>query len=375
MKKSPVVLLAATTLVAGSTLLSSPASAGGHPQPGAPRTIADGLLTPLKLAVSERGRVYVSQNFAGELTAIGRDGSKTAFASAPGEELGGVSERHGTVYWTTTGDASAKLFSQRPGGRPRQVADLYAYENSRNPDRGTTYGLRGLPQACASQFPADNPATYTGLVDSHPYATLPTRRTTYVADAGANAIFAVGRHGRVRTVATLPAVGTVVTAEALEAQGLPTCAAGYTYYFEFVPTDVDRGRDGSLYVTSLPGGPEDASLGARGSVFKVDPGSGRARKIAGGFVGAVDLALLPDGRIAVAELFGGEDGAGQVTLVRPRSSYRRTLDLGSPGAVEWKAGRRGGSLYVTTDTFTDGAPTPTAKIQVLSMGSHRKHRH
>ncbi|AWB90890.1 ScyD/ScyE family protein [Aeromicrobium chenweiae] len=375
MKRSPVALLGAAALVAGSALFSSPAAAGGHGQPGSPRTVADGLLTPLKLAVSQHGRMYVSQNFAGELTRILPNGTKTPVVTVPGEEVGGVSEHRGTVYWTTTGEGSAKVFAQRPGRGPQQIADLFAYESTRNPDARTTYGFRDLPQACAAQFPASSPASYTGIVESHPYATLPAGRRTLVADAAANAIFSVGPRGQVRTLATLPAVGTVATAEALQAQGMPACAAGHTYYFEFVPTDIERGRDGSLYVTSLPGGPEDASLGARGGVFKIDPRSGQARKVAGGFVGAVDLALLPDGRIAVAELFGGADGAGQVTMVRPRSSYRRTLDLASPAAVEWKGSRRHGSLYVTTDTFTGGEPAPVGKVQVLSFGSHRKHHH
>lgn len=389
MNRSPLVVLAAASLVAGGALASSPAVAGGTGQTGQPRTIAEGLLTPLKLAVTDHGKAYVSQNFAGELTKISRNGTKTTFASAPGEEVGGVEEHDGTVWWTTTGEGSAKLFSQSPGGEPQQLADLYEHESTENPDAGTTYGFRDLPQSCADQFSADNPASYTGIVDSHPYATLVTdqRHKTYIADAAANAILKVGRHGRVTTTALLPAVPTVATAEALKAQGLPECAAGHKYWFEFVPTDVEEGADGWLYVTSLPGGPEDDSLGARGAVYKVDPRSGHVKKVAGGFVGAVDLALLPDGTIAVAELFGGDEGQGQVTLVKGRSSHRRVLDLKSPAAVEWNDSasmRNGhgshrhaqkGGLYVTTDVFTNGEPAPVAKLQVVSVGTKRHHHH
>ena len=203
-----------------------------------------------------------------------------------------------------------------------------------------------------------------------------------MADAAANAIVSVRTNKRRATpkvVATLPAVGTRVTAEALTAQGLPTCAAGHTYYFEFVPTDVEKGGDGWLYVTSLPGGPEDASLGARGAVFKVNPHTGRVRHVAGGFVGAVNLALGPDGTIAVAELFGGENGAGQVTLVKPWTSRRETLPLTAPGAVEWVGSKRHSKLYVTTDAFVPGpqGPQPIGKLQVLTFSSkrHGSHRH
>ncbi|MFI5426114.1 ScyD/ScyE family protein [Aeromicrobium sp. UC242_57] len=199
---------------------------------------------------------------------IGPDGTRTTLVTSPGQEVGAVSNRGKTIYWATTGQdpaaPAAALWSQRKGGQPRQIADLRAFEEAKNPDQRTTYGFKNLPQSCADQFPADNPASYTGLVDSHPYASYAARNKVFVADAGANAILSVRtdkRHAKPKVVATLPAVSTTVSAEALAAQGLPACAAGYKYRFEFVPTDVEKGGDGKLYVTSLPGGPEDASLG------------------------------------------------------------------------------------------------------------------
>jgi hypothetical protein len=109
------------------------------------------------------------------------------------------------------------------------------------------------------------------------------------------------RNATPRTVATLPPLGTTITADAAASQGLDPCVVGHTYYFEFVPTDVEKGPNGSLYVTALPGGPEDASLGARGAVFKVNLRSGKVRRVAGGFVGAVNLAVGRDdpGRMIV----------------------------------------------------------------------------
>lgn len=384
MKRSPLTLLAAGTLLITGAVMSGPAVAGGPgpSSPSSPRTIAEGLFTPLSLSVDGKGRALVSQNFLGELLRISPNGRRTTLVSSPGEEVGAVSNRGDTIYWATTGQdpeaPSSKLFSQRKGRSAKQIADLRAYEESRNPDRRTTYGFRGLDPACAAQFPADSPASYTGIVDSHPYATFAARDRVYVADAGMNAILSVRKNGsRPKVVAVLPAVGTRVSAEALEALGLPTCAAGKKYYFEFVPTDVEKGGDGWLYVTSLPGGPEDASLGARGAVYKVNPHNGKVRKVAGGFIGAVNLALGPDGTIAVAELFGGPDGAGQVTLIRPGSSWRRSLPLTAPGAVEWVGSRRHSKLYVTTDAFAPdetGAPQPIGKLQVLSFAK-KKHRH
>lgn len=47
--------------------------------------------------------------------------------------------------------------------------------------------------------------------------------------------------------------------------GLDPCFVGRTYWFEPVPTDIEVGRGGQLYVPSLLGGPEGDELGARGS--------------------------------------------------------------------------------------------------------------
>jgi hypothetical protein len=369
MKRSPLTLITAATLLAGAAMTSSPAHAGqSGPGPQSTHTIATGLVTPFKLAVDDHGRSYVSENFIGELTRIKSNGQKTTFATSPvpGEELGGVSEHDKTVYWTTTGDESAKMYAQRKGHAPRQIADVYDHENRKNPDQYTTYGFRHLPKSCSDKFTdPENPASYMGQVDSHPYATLVTNRNKYIADAGANAIFKVGKHGKVRTVAVMPGIPSVITAEVAAAQHIPSCAVGHKYYFEFVPTDVEKGRDGWLYVTSLPGGPEDASLGARGGLFKVNPHNGKVRKVAGGFVGAVDVAVSPDGRVAVAELF-----ADRITLLKPWSSYRKSLPMTSPGAVEWVGSKRHSKLYVTTNVFVGGQPGPTGKLKVLSFGSH-----
>ena len=80
---------------------------------------------------------------------------------------------------------------------------------------------------------------------------------------------------------------------------------GKTYRFEPVPTDVEVGPDGLLYVSTLPGGPEDPSLGARGAVYKVNPSTGKVWKLAGGLLGATNLAVGPDGTVYAAELFSG----------------------------------------------------------------------
>ncbi|WP_213814991.1 ScyD/ScyE family protein [Glaciihabitans sp. dw_435] len=383
--RKPLIATAACVALVGSTLLvASPASANGrghshHPTPpsvsvGSARTLADGLLSPLSLDVTSKGTAYVTENFGGTLVKVDRTGTKTTLASAPGDEISAVSSRNGAVYYAQLAQdhSRAVLKSISKAGVTTQLADIHAYEQRVNPDKKNTYGAIGLPASCAAQFPPPAPATYAGTVDTHPYASLATKRGIYVADAGANAIFKIGYNGAISTVAVLPAQPPItLTAELLTAQGLPTCAAGYQYRFEPVPTDVEQGANGWLYVTSLPGGPEDASLGARGGVYKVNPYTGAVKLVARGFVGATGLAVLPTGAVAVAELFGGSAGTGQVSIFWPgKNVAKKTIALSAPAAIE----RVGKKLYVTTDALPSETAPPNGKITVLPFRAKAGHR-
>ena len=144
-------------------------------------------------------------------------------------------------------------------------------------------------------------------------------------------------------VTVLPPQPLVVTPEIGEANDFPECVIGKTYNFEPVPTDVEI-HDGNLYVTTLPGGPEDPSLGARGSVYKINPKSGKATRLATGFLGAVNLAVAPNGTIYVSELFG--DTISKVANGGPIPVASIT---GPAGLEYWK-----GKLYVGADPFGDG---------------------
>ena len=168
-------------------------------------------------------------------------------------------------------------------GTTSVVADLLAYETENNPDADVQYGFEEISDECAASLPPDiGPPTYTGIVDSHAYAVAEGAHKWYVADAGGNDIIAVSSKGEVSTVAVLPPQPFVITAETAGVVGFPECTVGLTYNFEPVPTDVEVSNSGLLYVTTLPGGPEDPSLGARGSVYAVDPSNGEVTHVASG---------------------------------------------------------------------------------------------
>jgi hypothetical protein len=323
--------ISALALAAGALSTAGSASAA-VPKPD---NLMRGLVSPLSLALGAGGRVYVTQNFAGTLT-MKRPGHKasTIYQAARRTEVGAISERRGNLAFATTEpDGDTFLYRVGNSGEAVKVANLSRHERKKNPDRKIVYGARELTDSCEDQWPTGEdapPARYNGIVESHPYATYQTKRKTYVADAAANAILSVNRRGRVRTVALIPPTDIIITPSLAQRFDLPDCALGLQYWFEGVPTDVEKGRKGRLYVTSLPGGPEDPSLGERGSIFRVNPKTGKARRSVEELMSPTGLAIAPSGAMYVAELF-----ANRISRVRAGKHIARTwTKVNMPADVE-----------------------------------------
>lgn len=340
-----------TALLSGVATPSAGAGGGG-PVVSAP--LYDGLIGPLQFEVSPSGKVLVGQSFSGTVSLIDRNGAITDLFNDPGVD--GVSQgKFGSVIYTHT-DFDTGVIDLRmrtAHGETKIIADLIGHETTRNPDQSQVYGLQGLTDECAAGLPPDEGILpYTGIIDSHPYAIAPTTFGWYVADAGANAILFVDWRGKVKTVAVLPPQAPLqVSAELAASGGLPDCVIGSQFIAEPVPTDVEIGPDGLLYVTTLPGGPEDPSLGARGSVYRVHPWKGTVKQIATGFAAPTNLAISPWGTIFVAELFGG-----QVSKVW-RGGPVPVAAVNQPAGLEWARGK----LYVSYDIETSG------KIATISL--------
>ena len=321
------------------------------------QTLAKGLISPLSLAVSKDGTRYVTQNFASMLSRQkpGQE-PEVIYANKDGWEVGAVSEHLGSLRFALSKNQRRGVIMGVGGnGKPVALANLGRYEKRNNPDAKNAYGFRGLSAQCAAQMPQDGPpAAYKGIVETHPYATLMAGRTTYVADAAANAIFGVARRGKVRTVAVLPPMPAKITAEAGEMFGFPDCMIGKRYFFEPVPTDVERGPDGMLYVSTLPGGPEDPSLGARAAIFRVNPRNGKVAKVAGGLLSATGLAVAKNGDIFVAELFGG-----RISRIKAgKSSPTTFVQVPLPGDVELT----GKGMFATINVLPGEDAPPNGKL-------------
>jgi len=350
-----------------AALVALPASAGERGSQPEITTIADGFAAPLGLAVDRRGNAYVVEAFAGNLTRVDRRGDTTTlYTTTDGGLPGGVAVRGGKVLFTRSigsGESPSDTTLELLAGpnRSRTIASLLTHEQEQNPDAGNTYGFADLSAECLSNLPGDAPLRppYPGIIESNPYAVAVHRGAALVADAAGNSILRVTRGGRISTVAVLPPVPQTVTEQVAADLGLPECTVGETYRSEPVPTDVEVGPDGHLYVTSLPGVPE--GLGA-GSVFRINPRTGAVRRVATGFLGAVDVAVGRDGTIYVADLFGNT-----ISSVR-HGRVRTVAEVTSPGTVEIG---RSGTLYATVNVFEGEGPGNGTLIRIRLAGRGR----
>jgi streptogramin lyase len=362
-----VACIAAAAIV----LPAWPATAGSSDQPE-PRTLAEGLAAPLSVAVDSEGSVLVTQNFAGVLSRVNDDGTTTAlYQGKEGWDVSGVESRHGTTYFVESvgaggGDPGALegyLKSIDEDGDVRTIAELADYERRNNPDGDQEYGFGSdVSDECLAGWPAFPPARYEGTVDSHPYGVAVRGDKAYIADAGANAILEVDvESGDISTLAVLPPRPARIRAGTripVDMQGttveVPECVVGHKYAFEPVPTDVEFGPDGRLYVTSLPGGPEDPSLGDRGAIFRIDPWDGDTHLWADDILSPTGLAIDEDGDVYVASMFGNE-------IIKFDDDCHRSqfLEIDGPAAVEV----RGSRLYATAG-FSFADPTKGTVIKV-----------
>lgn len=336
-------------LTAVLLLTGVPVSAGGHVE-----TIATGFNLPLGLAIGQDGTFYVAEafdeeTFTGQLTTFKlRDpDARTVLATEPGFLAGVDAQGKGNVFHTAAyDDEDTALKRVQPNGRQTVVAQLGAYEAAFNPDQDQVYGfLQGsITEECRAELPDFLQDPYTGVVESNPYAVAIDGGSVLVADAAGNTILRVAANGRISTVAVLPPIEQVITAELAAEFGLPACVVDATYTGEFVPTDIEVGPDGHYYVTALPGGPEAPG---DASVWRIHRSTGELTMVADGLSYAVDLAVAADGTIYVAELFVdriSKVADGQVTTV---------ANVPLPGAIEVAPD---GSVYATIGVFfPDGA--------------------
>lgn len=360
-------LIATTALATGfSLILANPAGAHTTKTPPTTTLLTTAVGVPFNLDV--RGsKVLVADGGTSSIGRLQADGSVTTLVSGVSGASGIATSRDGRyrAYTHTVGGppvgpiTASGLTITGPNGY-QVTADTLAYEQRKNPDRKVFYGVKNPSQCVTDALTAKGlPVSYTGVVDSHAYSVAAFGNRWVVADAGANALLWVNRAGKVSTLAVLPSQPARITQAAATELELDNCVVGVKYRFEPVPTDIEVGRDGYLYVTTLPGGPETAALGARGKVYRVNPWNGRVKQVASGLLGATNLAIS-DGRIYVTELY-----AGRISLIK-HGKVSTYVDL--PAALSVEAGPRG-TLYASSGAFGPGSI-----VKITTTGKGWKHR-
>jgi hypothetical protein len=226
---------------------------------------------------------------------------------------------------STPDQSTGGLYVARPGGTPRLFADLMAYELAHNPDGQIQFDENGQPPDALS-----NP--YYVIRDRRQYGYL------LVADAGANDVLAVDRHGRVSTFFVPPVVttGACATAENNTPSGVGC---------DPVPTGLAYGPDGLLYISALT-----AEMPGEGRVYVVTP-HGRLVGVIRGFSAPTGVAVDRWGTVYVSELLEGappEDAppppgfdpstVGQIVAV-PRFGHRTYAQVTMPSGLLWSDGK------------------------------------
>lgn len=342
--------LLATALLVGSAFAESPAPL---------TTLATGFNGPMGVTVAPDGDVWVidsgtggdgTLNFTspetGEVQAasvgdtsrvvrVSPDGQQTEVATLPsvlvGQETTGgarLALLEGAVYATsgvwieTNGDEVPPLMAAvveiGEGAEVREVADMWAFEASENPDgfikEAHPYGLAAGPD---------------GML--------------YVADAGANDLLKVDpATGEVTLLATFAGIPGP----------LPNPTRGGANESDPVPTGVAFGDDGTVYVSLLPGFPFTPGSA---KVVAVDA-EGNVSDYATGLTMVTDLRRGPDGALYAVQLAewteqGPTPDSG--ALVRLQDGQPETVlsGLSFPTSVDFAAN---GDAYLTLNGV--GAP-------------------
>lgn len=356
-------LIAAAGAGLAALLLAAPMPATAAGTTPTVTKVSNAVGAPFNLDVS-RHRVLVADGGANAVLRLKSDGTTATVVESEGAS--GVARSRNGRYLAYTGTVggpggiTASSVSIR-GPKGTVVADTLAYEKANNPDKKLTYGVDN-PSDCVTQALTEMqiPVKYTGAIDSHAYSLAAWGKKFVLADAGGNDLLSIDRKGHISTIAVMPRQPLRITAGIAKTLGLPDCVVDVTYSFESVPTDVEVGRDGWLYVTTLPGGPEDPSLGARGRVYKVNPKTGEKHVVARGLAGATNLALGKHGEIYVTELFAGRVSVIKDGVVKP------WVDL--PGAVSVETDRHG-----TVWAGTLGNEQGPGTVVTISTKHHHPH--
>jgi hypothetical protein len=377
-----LVAAAGSLALAGTATLAAGSSAGTAEPPITVHTYLSGLNAPRGITFDGMGHLYVAQSGtagAGDsgLTHTGRvqrynrpsttPAWSTRFASLYAHEAGPTEpadvlgpEGMSALVRGCGPHGHARLVNCQPrmissesnlgtGTTNRQIGRLFRL--NRGDGHATTLSNVGDQQW---RWTKRHPNVAEPEPDSNPYAVLVTRMDgrvrTFVADAGANTISEVMRHGRTRVIALIPN-------DTPEHDSTPTCLA--------------KGPDGMLYTGTL-----DLVVNNFGAdpghsnVWRVDPNANYPTKPtvwATGLTTVTACAFDHTGQFWAAEMFAPNESGPPGDLVRIEShqpAHQTHLGLGTiplPGGI---AVAPSGDLFVTVNSAAPGPAGQVVRVHV-----------
>jgi hypothetical protein len=289
-----------------------------------------------------------TRGFTGQVSAIAPDGTQSVIADglpSYGEGVGptGIVVGDGVLWISTGGGAVAAgieplenedsiLSIDLATGDVTQIAELGSYEADNNPD-----GTDVNPNLYAMDIGADG--------------------QLYVNDAGGNTIYKVDP-----TTGDFALLGIVPAPELPEqpADATPVADEETEGPPQPVPTGLDIGADGNLYIVTL-----GAFIPGASTVF-IAQADGTFVQVATGLSVGIGVTLGPDGALYVsqlASLTGEQPGPGNVVRIAADGSFETVVDgIAFPHGMAFDAE---GNLYVVANSTTFGPPPSEPDGQVL----------
>jgi hypothetical protein len=275
-----------------------------------------------------RGRVHrIARGFASIASPDGSGATGVDGISASGDRLVGIITASALSIPPGFLPAGVEARVKRQVGRVVVLSDGGRRFAGDVGDRDYTWS-GNHPDLVPGQFP-----------DANPYGILAAGRSSWVVDAGSNTLDRVSPDGHVRVVRFIP--------------NPPASDA--------VPTCVDRGPDGALYIGELTGG---GNAPGSSTVWRYDPQRNRLTKWATGLTAVTGCGFGTHGRFYATEfstagLDQAAPGTGAVVLVPAHSTKPTTIVAGLNFPGGFAAGH--GSLYVSNWSIdpanTGGGPT------------------
>ena len=316
-------------------------------------TIAAGLNTPTGVLVHPDGSIWVAESgvpgsqqvksrnfengqnnstaiigFSATVLRIAPNGKRTVEAKLPTVKIGQAlyGTHHlvllkGAVYVATTAWADY-IQMPRPRfagsvvkidqGKVSELANLFAYENAYNPDgfqkESDPYGIAAGPDG-----------------------------NLWVTEAGANDVFKIDpATGKLTLVAVFPGMFSPI----------PNPNRNGQMTTDPVPTGIDVGRDGNIYVGFLTGSP---FLPGTSKIVKITP-EGKVSNYATGLTMLTDVRFGPDGNLYALSFGeftqkGLTDGSGKVYRIKPGNASEVVVSgINTPTAFDFD---KAGNAYMT----------------------------